>query len=117
MAATGEVYEFGPYALDVEERRLWNDGHVVPLTPKAHDVLVALVRHAGTLVTKRELLDLVWHDVVRGGRRPLGVRLGASQAASVIPARPPSTSRRCRAPAIGLPRRSRGGLSPPSRCQ
>ena len=62
MAATGEVYEFGPYALDVGERRLWNDGHVVPLTPKAHDVLVELVRHAGTLVTKRELLDLVWHD-------------------------------------------------------
>ena len=37
--AAGEVYEFGPYALDVGER-LWIDGHVVPLTPKAHDVLV-----------------------------------------------------------------------------
>ena len=59
---TGEVYEFGPYALDVGERRLCNDGHVVPLTPKAHDVLVELVRRAGTLVTKRELLDLVWRD-------------------------------------------------------
>ena len=36
---------------------------MVPLAPKAHDVLVALVRRAGTLVTKRELLDLVWRDV------------------------------------------------------
>jgi tetratricopeptide (TPR) repeat protein len=30
------------------------------LEPKAHEVLLALVRNAGTLVTKRELLDLVW---------------------------------------------------------
>ena len=57
------MYEFGPYALDVHERRLWNAGQVVALRPKAHDVLVALVRRAGTLVTKRELLDLVWRDV------------------------------------------------------
>ena len=63
MAGIGEVYEFGPYALDVGERRLWNAGHIVPLAPKVHDVLVALVRRAGTLVTKSELLDLVWRDV------------------------------------------------------
>jgi DNA-binding winged helix-turn-helix (wHTH) protein/tetratricopeptide (TPR) repeat protein len=63
MADPAEVYEFGPYALDVGERRLLNAGHMVPLAPKAHDVLVALVRRAGTLVTKSELLDLVWHEV------------------------------------------------------
>ena len=63
MAGTGEVYEFGPFALDVGERRLWNAGQVVPLAPRAHDVLVELVRRAGTLVTKRELLALVWRDV------------------------------------------------------
>ena len=63
MAGTSEVFEFGPYSLDVEERRLCNAGEIVPLAPKAFDVLVALVRRAGTLVTKRELLDLVWHDV------------------------------------------------------
>ena len=63
MASTGEVYEFGPYSLDVGERRLSSTGQIVPLAPKAHDVLVALVRRAGTLVTKRELLDLVWRDV------------------------------------------------------
>ena len=63
MAGPGEVYEFGPYALDVGERRLCRAGQVVPLAPKAHDLLVALVRRAGTLVTKGELLDLVWHDV------------------------------------------------------
>ena len=63
MAETSGVYEFGPYSLDVEERRLCNAGNIVPLAPRAFDVLVTLVRRAGTLVTKRELLDLVWRDV------------------------------------------------------
>jgi DNA-binding winged helix-turn-helix (wHTH) protein/tetratricopeptide (TPR) repeat protein len=63
MAGTNEVYEFGAYVLDVGERRLWNAGQIVPLAPRAQDVLVALVRRAGTLVTKSELLDLVWGDV------------------------------------------------------
>jgi DNA-binding winged helix-turn-helix (wHTH) protein/tetratricopeptide (TPR) repeat protein len=64
MMSSHEVYEFGEYVLDVVERRLLKSGAAVPLAPKAHDVLVALVRRAGTLVTKRELLDLVWRDVV-----------------------------------------------------
>ena len=58
-----EVYAFGPCVLDVGERRLWHSGRLVPLAPKAHELLVALVRRAGTVVTKRELLDLVWGDV------------------------------------------------------
>ena len=61
MAA--EVYAFGEYTLDATERRLCRAGETVALAPKAHDVLVALVRRAGTLVTKRELLDLIWGDV------------------------------------------------------
>jgi DNA-binding winged helix-turn-helix (wHTH) protein/tetratricopeptide (TPR) repeat protein len=63
MPRTPEVYAFGPYVLDATERRLWHDAEIVALAPKAHDVLVALVRRAGTLVSKRELLDLVWGDV------------------------------------------------------
>ena len=47
-------------ALDVSERRLSRDRQNVPLPPKAHDLLVQLVRNAGRLVTKRELLDQVW---------------------------------------------------------
>ena len=32
------------------------------LAPKAFDLLAVLVRHAGRLVTKRELLDQVWPE-------------------------------------------------------
>lgn len=55
-----ERHEFGPFVLDVTERRLVREGHAVTLAPKAFDVLVALVRKSGHLVTKTELLDTVW---------------------------------------------------------
>jgi DNA-binding winged helix-turn-helix (wHTH) protein/tetratricopeptide (TPR) repeat protein len=57
-----EAYEFGPFVLDVGERRLSEAGRPVPLAPKVHEMLVALVRRAGTLVSKQELLDIVWTD-------------------------------------------------------
>ncbi|MBK5293568.1 MAG: winged helix-turn-helix domain-containing protein [Acidobacteriia bacterium] len=57
-----ERYEFGEFTLDAAERRLYKGSQAVPLQPKAHDVLLALVRRAGRLVTKRELLELVWPE-------------------------------------------------------
>ncbi len=55
-----ELYTFGGFTLDVGERRLTKHGQAVPLSPKAHDVLVALVRDAGRLIRKEELLVRVW---------------------------------------------------------
>jgi DNA-binding winged helix-turn-helix (wHTH) protein/tetratricopeptide (TPR) repeat protein len=57
-----EIYEFGEFVLDAGERRLARATAVIPLEPKTHDLLVALVRRAGTLVTKADLLDIVWPD-------------------------------------------------------
>jgi DNA-binding winged helix-turn-helix (wHTH) protein/Flp pilus assembly protein TadD len=57
-----EIYEFEGFALDAAQRRLTQAGRPIPLPPKTHDVLVALLRSAGRLVAKRELLDLVWPD-------------------------------------------------------
>jgi DNA-binding winged helix-turn-helix (wHTH) protein/tetratricopeptide (TPR) repeat protein len=63
-----EVYKFGEFTLDASERRLSRGNQVVPLEPKAHDVLVALLRSHGHLITKRELLELVWpHSFVEEG--------------------------------------------------
>ncbi len=56
-------YQFNSFWLDVAERQLLNDGVVVPLTPKAFDVLAALVERGGHLVEKDELLRLVWADL------------------------------------------------------
>ncbi|MBV8893193.1 MAG: winged helix-turn-helix domain-containing protein [Acidobacteria bacterium] len=61
MAASANVlYEFGPFQLDPPERLLLCDGQPVSLTPKAFDLLLALVDHSGHLVEKEELLKTVW---------------------------------------------------------
>ena len=57
-----EVYEFGEFTLDAGEQRLSKAGQCISLAPKAHEVLLALLHRAGRLVTKRELLELVWPD-------------------------------------------------------
>lgn len=55
-------YRFKSFRLDVEERQLLHNGNSIPLTPKAFDVLVALVERSGHLVEKDELLRIVWAD-------------------------------------------------------
>ena len=60
------VLTFGPCALNLASAQLTRDGRVVPLTPKAYDVLRYLVEHAGRLVTKQELLDACWPEVFVG---------------------------------------------------
>jgi serine/threonine-protein kinase len=57
-----EVYEFGEYSLDVEERKLTKNGLTIDLPPKTYDVLVVLVRNGGRLVRKNDLLAAVWPE-------------------------------------------------------
>jgi Tol biopolymer transport system component/DNA-binding winged helix-turn-helix (wHTH) protein len=55
-----EIYEFRGFRLEIAERRLSREGNVLPLTPKAFDLLVVLVQNDGRLLSKRELMELVW---------------------------------------------------------
>src|SRR5580700_11181702 len=55
-------YEFGPFRLDVVERMLLGEGQLVALSPKAFDLLFVLVRKAGRVVDKEELMREVWPD-------------------------------------------------------
>ncbi len=59
---TNHIYEFGPFRLDAGEHLLLRDGEAVPLTPKAFDLLLALVERHGHLLEKDELLKKVWPD-------------------------------------------------------
>lgn len=56
------LYEFGSYTLIPAERLLLRAGKPVALTPKAFETLLVLVRRAGRLVEKSELLAEVWPD-------------------------------------------------------
>jgi DNA-binding winged helix-turn-helix (wHTH) protein/Tfp pilus assembly protein PilF len=56
------TYQFGPFILDAEERRLLREGELLSLTPKAFDLLVYLVERGGHLVEKDELMRRLWKD-------------------------------------------------------
>jgi DNA-binding winged helix-turn-helix (wHTH) protein/Tfp pilus assembly protein PilF len=62
MATSSEIFHFDKFTLDVRERRLLRGTEAVRLSPKAYDVLVALVRERGRLVTKEELLKHLWPE-------------------------------------------------------
>ncbi len=91
-------YAFGEFELDARSRQLVRqDGSPVALTPKAFDTLLHLVRHAGVLVGKEELLAAVWpgriveennlNQSVSAVRRALGERTGEQRYVLTEPGR------------------------------
>jgi DNA-binding winged helix-turn-helix (wHTH) protein len=58
------LYRFGPFCLDPVRRRLLRDGEPVPVTPKAFDTLLALVRQSGETLGKDDLMRQVWPGAV-----------------------------------------------------
>ena len=57
-----EIYEFEGFRVDVRRRLLTHAGRGVPLTPKAFETLLALLRGGARLMTKGEIIDEVWPD-------------------------------------------------------
>ena len=53
-------YEFGPFRLYPAERRLRRGEEVLPLTPKAFEVLLLLVRGGGDALSKDDFFKRVW---------------------------------------------------------
>ena len=56
------VIETGDFRIDVEARNIRVRDREVHLTPKEFDLLVYLARHAGKVVTHRNLLAAVWGE-------------------------------------------------------
>jgi len=94
---TKHFYAFGPFRLDSENRVLVRDGTPVPLAPKASEILLVLVEHAGHLVDKDALINRVWPDafVEEGNlnknifflRKVLGVWDGEREYIETVPKR------------------------------
>lgn len=59
-----DLFEFGPFRLDLRARLLSRGAEALALAPKSFDVLAYLVLHAGRAVSREELLSAVWPDVV-----------------------------------------------------
>jgi two-component system OmpR family response regulator len=61
------VLEVGDLRLDPATHRAWR-GHVeVPLSPKEMALLELLMRHAGEVVTRTQIIDRVWDFAYAGG--------------------------------------------------
>jgi TolB-like protein/DNA-binding winged helix-turn-helix (wHTH) protein len=56
------AYEFGEFRLATFQRVLFWKDELVPITPKAFDTLLALVRRHGEVVDRDELMQIVWPD-------------------------------------------------------
>jgi DNA-binding winged helix-turn-helix (wHTH) protein len=57
-------YEFGPFIISPARRVLVRHGTEVPLIPRYFDLLVLLVRERHRAVSKQDIFDAVWKDVI-----------------------------------------------------
>lgn len=97
LKQTKQLYEFGPFRLDVDERLLMRDGRMTPLPPKVFDTLLVLVENSGRVVSKDELMQSLWPDTfveesnltqnISQLRRALGDGASDAQYIETIPKR------------------------------
>src|SRR4051812_21272115 len=64
--AADERYLFADFRLDVPARELRRGDELIPLTAKAFDTLVVLVRNRDRVVDKESLMKQVWPDAFVG---------------------------------------------------
>ena len=97
MENPSKTYAFGPFRLDVAERRLLRDGDPVMLTPRVFDLLALLVENHGHLMEKEKILKALWPDSfveeanlnvnISALRRALGESPTESQFIETVPRR------------------------------
>jgi len=56
------AYEFGPFRVDVRERRVWREEQPLALTPKVFDLLLTLLENPDRALSKPELMRELWPD-------------------------------------------------------
>lgn len=54
------VFQAGRFRVDPAHRRAWVDGREIAFTAREYELLLYLARHAGTVLTRDELLHAVW---------------------------------------------------------
>jgi two-component system alkaline phosphatase synthesis response regulator PhoP len=62
--------------VDPERREVWAGEQPIELTATEFDVLLALIRHAGKVLSREQLMDLVWGSDFFGNDRVVDVYVG-----------------------------------------
>lgn len=60
QAGTEPVFQAGPLRVDFAQRQVQVDGQEVKLTPTEYDLLKALIKNSGKIMTRQMLLTQVW---------------------------------------------------------
>jgi two-component system KDP operon response regulator KdpE len=78
MQGAGEapVVRVGALEIDVPRRRVTRDGEDVRLTPREFELLAFLARHAGKVVTHKQILTAVWGPAHESDTQYLRVYVG-----------------------------------------
>jgi DNA-binding response OmpR family regulator len=75
----------GPLRVELGTRTVTRDGAPVDLTRKEFDLLAALAREAGSVVSREHLLLRVWHTSWPGTLRTLEVHIGTLRSKLDVP--------------------------------
>jgi DNA-binding response OmpR family regulator len=68
--------EVGSLVLDPARRSVFRGDHELKLTAREYGLLLYLMRHAGDVVTKAQILDNVWDATFQGGDNVIEVYVG-----------------------------------------
>ena len=66
--------------IDLDRRAASRAGEMVPLTATEFELLALLARHAGSVVTREQILDALWGDAFLASSRSLDVHLTGLRA-------------------------------------
>lgn len=90
-----KTYEFGEYLLDLDEKRLLRNGQTVSLQPKVFELLTYFVERKGELVSRDDLMSVVWKDTfveesnirfcIHSLRKALGKDHGGGEFLETVP--------------------------------
>jgi DNA-binding winged helix-turn-helix (wHTH) protein len=64
VGSAPDRYRFGEFTLSRRQRQLFRNGRPLPLIPRYFDLLVLLIERRHTAVSRTEIFDRVWSDVV-----------------------------------------------------
>jgi two-component system alkaline phosphatase synthesis response regulator PhoP len=75
-----QTFVVGKLSVDAGSREARVGSHLLDLRPKAFDLLLALVEHAGLVMSRDQLLDLVWGYHFPGGTRTVDAHISHLRA-------------------------------------
>jgi DNA-binding winged helix-turn-helix (wHTH) protein len=62
MDKESRYFDFGPFRVDPDQRLLMRGQETIPVTPKAFETLLVLLRNSGRVVLKEDLMQTLWPD-------------------------------------------------------